>query len=78
MNATIRFSTDKTGKQIAHRFSAQAMRWIRISVDEAEIMRAAGQVKEVCWGEKPNSLGVKCVEQWIDNGVTNSVWMQAA
>ena len=42
MKATIRYTTDKNGKVIIHRWSKQAVRWIRISKDDAEMMLATG------------------------------------
>ena len=43
MISTIRYTTDKNGKVIVHRWSKNAVRWIRISKDEAEIMLATGK-----------------------------------
>jgi ribosomal protein L24E len=36
----IRFTADKNGKPLAHRWSPRALRWIRISMDEAKILVA--------------------------------------
>ena len=74
MKSTLRYTTDKNGRQVAYCYSISAMRWIRISLDEAEMMRAMGEVKEICWGEKPLSANVTCVKSWDDGDVHNSVW----
>lgn len=43
----IAFTTDKNNNPLAYRDSRTAMRWIKISYNEAKMMVATGQATEV-------------------------------
>lgn len=43
MKVTLKYTTDKNGKVVVYRWSQAAIRWIRISKDEAEMMLSTGK-----------------------------------
>ena len=43
----IAFAADKNGTRIAHRWSTGARRWIRVSTENARVMIAMGEAREV-------------------------------
>ena len=50
MNKTqIKFAADKNGTPLAYRYSHSAMRWFRMSYDEAQILVSTGAATVYCY-----------------------------
>ena len=62
---TIRFTSDKRGRPLAHYWSAKGLRWLRMGLDDAKILVAADQADKAPPPDQAQGLrdlvdGVRC------------------
>jgi hypothetical protein len=55
-NMTVKFGADKNGTPLAYRYSNKAMRWFRMSYDEAQLLVSTGAATVYCYkGQYPSA-----------------------